>query len=113
MSGTVVTNGLEATAGSRPSLCSVIGIRMPPSPAAMPVRGRPLLRAADAAERVDVIFGLLLDHVDDVVEGHDANPAVVGVDHWRRDQVAALEAPRHLRLVVSRAHYVRLRLHQL
>ena len=32
-----------------------------------------LLLAPDAAERLDVLLGLLLDHVDDVVEGDDAD----------------------------------------
>ena len=65
-----------------------------------------------AAERLDVLFGLLLDHVDDVVERDHADHAIVVVDHRRRDQVVALELPRHLLLVVGRAHHVALRLHQ-
>ena len=54
-----------------------------------------------------------LDHVDDVVEGDDADQPVVGVDHRRRHQVVALEQPRHLLLVVVGAHAAALRVHQL
>ena len=56
-----------------------------------------------AAERLDVLLRLLLDDVDDVVEGDDADQAVVVVHHRRRDQVVALEQARHLFLVVGGA----------
>ncbi len=71
-----------------------------------------LLLALHAAERLDVLFGLLLDHVDDVVEGDHADHAVPRIDHRRCDQVVALEAARHRFLVLGRAHDVALRLHQ-
>ena len=58
----------------------------------------------DAAERLDVLFGLLLDHVGDVVEGDDADQPVVGVHHRRRHQIVALEQPRHFLLVLVGVH---------
>ena len=69
--------------------------------------------AADAAERLDVLFGLLLDDVDDVVEGEDADQLVAVVHHRRRDQVVALEHARHLLLVLGGAHPPALGIHQI
>ena len=46
---------------------------------------------ADAAERLDVLFRLLLDDVGDVVEGDDADQPVAGVHHRRGHQIVALE----------------------
>ena len=45
--------------------------------------------AADAAERLEVLLGLLLDDVDDVVDGDDADEPILGVDHRRRDEIVA------------------------
>ena len=64
-------------------------------------RVRQLFLAAHAAERLDVLLGLLLDHVHDVVEGDDADQAVVVVHDRRRDEVVALEQPRHLLLLIG------------
>ena len=69
--------------------------------------------AADAAERLDVLFGLLLDDVDDVVEGEHADQAVAVVHHRRRDQVVALEHARHLLLVLGGAHPPSVGVHQI
>ena len=66
-----------------------------------------------AAQRLDVLLRLLLDHVDDVVEGDDADQPVVVVDHRRRHQVVALEQARHLLLVVGRAHRMQLLVDQI
>ena len=54
----------------------------------------------DAAERLDVLFRLLVDDVGDVVEGNDADQPVARIDHRRGDQVVAPEHPRHLLLVL-------------
>ena len=78
-----------------------------------PDRVRQLFVAGHAAERLDVLFGLLLDHVDDVVEGEHADQALAVVDHRRRDQVVALEHARHLLLVVGGADPSAVRLHQI
>ena len=67
----------------------------------------------DAAERLDVLFGLLLDDVDDVVEGQHADQALAVVDHRRRDQIVALEHARHLLLVVGGADPPAVVVHQL
>ena len=71
-----------------------------------------LLVAADAAQRLDVLFGLLLDDVDDVVEGEDADQLVAVVHHRCGNQVVALEHARHLLLVLGRAHPPALGIHQ-
>ncbi len=57
----------------------------------VPDRVRELFLAAHAAERLDVLFRLFLDHVDDVVEGEDTDQAIVVVHHRRGDEVVALE----------------------
>ncbi len=57
--------------------------------------------AGDAAQRLQVLVGLLLDHVDHVVDGDDADQPVGGVDHGGRDQIVFAEQPRHLFLVVQ------------
>ena len=78
-----------------------------------PDRVGEFLLAAHAAERLDVLLGLLLDHVDDVVEGDDADQPVVVVDDRRRDQVVALEQARDLLLVVGGAHRPQVLLEQI
>ncbi len=67
----------------------------------------------DAAERLDVLFRFLLDHVGDVVEGDDADQPVVGVDHRRRHQIVALEQPRHFLLILVGVHLLPFGLHQI
>ena len=62
---------------------------------------------ADAAEAPQILVGLLLDHLDHVVDGDDADQALVGVDHRRRLQVVALELARHRLLVGGRQHDLR------
>ena len=57
--------------------------------------------AADAAERLQILVGLFLDDVDDVVDGDDADQPVGGVDDGGRDQIVLAEHPRDLFLVVQ------------
>ena len=57
--------------------------------------------AGDAAERLQILVGLFLDDVDDVVDGDDADQPVGGVDHGGRDQIVLAEHPRDLFLVVQ------------
>ena len=57
--------------------------------------------AGDTAQRLDVLFRLLLDDVDDVVDGDDADQAVLAVDHGGSDEVVLAEQPRHLLLIVE------------
>ena len=75
----------------------------PVEPAARdrPDRVRQFFLAANAAERLDVLFRLLLNHVDDVVEGNDADQPVILIDDWRGDEVVALEQARHILLVIG------------
>ena len=54
---------------------------------------------ADAGEPLDVLFGLLLDDVDDVVDGQDADQPLVLVDDGGRQQIVLLEDLRRLFLV--------------
>ena len=54
---------------------------------------------ADAAELEDVVLGLLVDHVDHVVDGDHAEQPAVAVDHRGGDQGVAAEGARHLLLV--------------
>ena len=61
-----------------------------------------LLAGLDAAERLDVGVGLLLDDVDDVVDHQRSDEAVTLVDNGRRDEVVALEHARHLLLRLGR-----------
>ena len=60
---------------------------------------RQFLVGVDAAERLDVGVGLLLEDVDDVVDHHRADEAAGLVDDGGRDEVVALEEPRHLLLL--------------
>ena len=57
--------------------------------------------AGDAAERLQILVGLFLDDVDDVVDGDDADQPVGGVDDGGRDQIVLAEHPRDLFLVVQ------------
>ena len=66
-----------------------------------------------AAQRLDVLLGLLLDHVDDVVEGDHADQPVALVDDRGGDQIVALEHARHLLLVLGDLDGVPLVLEQL
>ena len=77
-----------------------------------PDRIRQFLFAAHAAERLDVLLGLLLDHVDDVVERDHADQPVVVVDDRRRYQVVAFEQARDLLLVVGGPHRAQILLEQ-
>ena len=52
---------------------------------------RELFVAGDAAERLDVLFGLLLDDVDDIVDGDDADQAILLIDDRNGNQVVAFE----------------------
>ena len=67
----------------------------------------------DAAQRLDVLLRLLLDHVDDVVEGDHADQPVALVDHRGGDQIVALEQARHVLLVVGGADRAQLLVDQL
>ena len=60
------------------------------------------LLVADAGEALDVLVRLLLDDVDDVVDGDHADQAARLVDHADREKVVALEEARHVLLVVGR-----------
>ena len=51
----------------------------------------------------NVLLGRLLDHVDDVVEGDDADEPIRLVHHRRGDEVVVLEQARHVFLVVGDA----------
>ena len=53
----------------------------------------------DAAELLDVLGGLLLDDVDDVVDGDDALHAPLGVDHRDGEEVVLREHVRDRLLV--------------
>ena len=66
-----------------------------------------------AAERLDVFFRLFLDHVGDVVEGDDADQAVIAVDDRRRHPIVALEQARHFFLILVGTHARPVGLHQL
>ena len=66
---------------------------------------------ADAGEQLGVLVGLLLDHLDDVVDGDDADEALVLVDDGRRHEAVALELARHLLLVGRRQHLMAVRVH--
>ncbi|MGY4294343.1 hypothetical protein ACVWXN_002438 [Bradyrhizobium sp. i1.4.4] len=57
--------------------------------------------AVDAAERLEVFVRLLLDHVHDVVDGDDADQAILGVEHRGRDEIVLAEHARHLLLVLQ------------
>ena len=57
--------------------------------------------AGDAAERLQILVGLFLDDVDDVVDGDDADQPVGGVDDGGCDQIVLAEHPRDLFLVVE------------
>ena len=52
-----------------------------------------------AAELEDVLLGLLLDHVDHVVDGDHAEQPAGRVDHRRRDQAVLAELEADLLLV--------------
>ena len=71
-------------------------------------RCRKLSSAPTPPSALDILVGLLLDDVDDVVDGDHADQPVGLVDHRGRDQVVALEQPRHVLLVVRRLHAARL-----
>ena len=60
-----------------------------------------LFLAADTAERADVLLGLLLDDIDDVVEGDHPDEPVVLVDDRCGHEVIALEQSRHVLLVLG------------
>ena len=77
-----------------------------------PDRVRQLFVAADAAERRDVLGGLLLDHVDHVIDVDDADQALGLVHHRGGDQVVALEHARHLLLVGGGENAPPVRVHQ-
>ena len=62
------------------------------------------LSSPTPAKRLHVLFGLVLNDLDDVVDGDDADEAVVLVDDRRRHQVVALELAGHLLLVGGREH---------
>ena len=68
---------------------------------------------ADAAEAPQILLGLFLDHLDHVVDRHDADQALVGVDDGRRFEVVALELARHLLLVGRRQHDLAVGVHDL
>ena len=71
-----------------------------------------LLVRFDAAERTDVLLGLLRDDVDDVVDGDDADEAVVAVDHRGGDQVVVLEQSCNRLLVVGGTDAMALGIHE-
>ena len=64
------------------------------------------LLVADAGEALDVLVRLLLDDVDDVVDGDHADQPARFVDHADREEIVALEEARHVLLVVGRLHRV-------
>ena len=66
---------------------------------------------ADAAQRLDLLVGLLVDHLDDVVDGDDADQPLVLVDHRRRHQVVAAELAGDLGLIGGREHHRPLLVH--
>src|SRR5215813_11367135 len=74
---------------------------------------RQFLLAAHPAEGPNVLLGLLLDHVDDVVESDDTNEPVLRVDDGGRDEVVVFEQARHVSLVVGNADRVHLLVNQL
>jgi hypothetical protein len=82
-------------------------------PRARPDRIRQLFASGDTAESLDVLFGLLLDHVDDVVEGEHPDQPLVLVHHRGCHQIVALEHARHLLLVLGGAHAPAVGVHQL
>ena len=57
--------------------------------------------AGDAAERLQVLVRLLLDDVDDIVDGDDADQPVGGIDDGGSDQIVLAEHPRDLFQVVE------------
>ena len=71
------------------------------------------LLVADAGQRLDVLVGLLLDHLDDVVDGDDADQPLVLVDDRRRHQVVALELAGDLGLVGGGEHHRPVGVHDL
>ena len=66
---------------------------------------------ADAGEQLGVLVDLLLDHLDDVVDGDDANEALVLVDDRRCHEAVAFELARHRLLVGRRQHDVAVGVH--
>ena len=66
-----------------------------------------------AAELLDVGIRFLFEDVDDVVDHHHADEPVGLVDDGGRDEVVALEEPRHVFLLVGRLHPIRLVVHDL
>ena len=62
-------------------------------------RGAVDVRLLHAAEAQDVLLGLLLNHVDHVVHGDDADEAPGLADHRRRHEVVLVEDVTHLLLV--------------
>ena len=59
------------------------------------------------AEAAQVLVGLLLDHLHHVVDGNDADQALVGVHHRRGLEIVALELARHRFLVGGGQHGLR------
>ena len=76
--------------------------------ATVPDRIRQFLFAPDAAQRPDVLLGLLLDHIDDIVERDHADQPIVRIDHRRGNEIVMLEQSRHVFLVVGDADRVHL-----
>jgi hypothetical protein len=68
---------------------------------------------ADAAEELSVLVGFLLDHLDDVVDGDDADEALVLIDDGRGHQAVALELARDRFLVLRRQDEVAVGVHDL
>ena len=58
-----------------------------------------LITGLHSASGVEVAGGLLLNHVDDVIDGDDAHQPVFAIDHGQRQKVVALDEPRHLLLI--------------
>ncbi len=71
-----------------------------------------LFVVGDAAQRPDVLLGLLLDDVDDLVVGQHADQPLAIVDHRRGDEVVALEHARHRLLVLGGADPAAVGVHQ-
>ena len=66
---------------------------------------------ADAGQQLGVLVRLLLDHLDDVVDGDDADQAIVLVDDGRRHEAVALELARDRFLVGGREHLMAVGVH--
>ena len=76
-------------------------------------RGEDIFFIAQAAHPPQIVVGLFIDHIDDLIDGQTADQFAIGIDNGGAEQVITLEGARHLLRFFMRLKGDRIALHHL